>query len=96
MSNELENVALMMKAIIDTAIDGIITIDNRGIVETINQSAADLFVYKSEEVIGHNIKMLMPEPYHSSHDGYIERYNKSKEPRIIGIGREVQGRREKW
>src|SRR5690606_23376434 len=73
------------------AIDGIITIDNRGIVESINPAASKLFGYDPEEVIGNNISMLMPEPDHSRHDEYIERYQRTGEKKIIGIGREVRG-----
>lgn len=83
--------AQRLQAIIDTAIDGIITINNRGIVETLNPSAATLFGYAPEQVIGNNISMLMPEPYHSEHDGYIHRYHTTKKAHIIGIGREVNG-----
>lgn len=83
-----------LQAIIDTAIDGIITINNRGIVESLNPSAAALFNYTPEEVIGNNINFLMPEPYHSEHDNYINRYQKTKVPHIIGIGREVYGERK--
>jgi two-component system, LuxR family, sensor kinase FixL len=86
-----DEAVLRLKSVIDTAIDGIITIDIRGKVETINPSAAKLFGYEPHEVIGNNIKMLMPNPYHSEHDGYIERYLATRKPRIIGIGREVQG-----
>lgn len=82
---------LRLKAVIDTAIDGILTIDANGIVETMNPAAASLFGYHTDEVIGNNIKMLMPNPYQSQHDGYLKRYHDTKEPRIIGIGREVQG-----
>lgn len=92
MNNSLEDIALRLQGIIDAAIDGIITIDNRGLIESINKSAATQFGYKDAEVIGNNIKMLMPEPYHSEHDGYIHRYNTTKNPRIIGIGREVVGK----
>lgn len=86
------NLASRLRGIIDTAIDGIITISSKGIVETINQAAADQFEYEASEVVGNNIKMLMPEPYHSQHDGYLDRYNKTKEARIIGLGREVTGK----
>jgi PAS domain S-box-containing protein len=86
----MENAALL-KAIVENAIDGIITIDDRGRIETINPSACRLFQYIPEEVIGRNINMLMPEPYHSQHDGYIERYQHTGKPHIIGIGREVSG-----
>jgi len=85
---------MQLEAIIDTAIDGILTIDNRGRVEKMNPAAASLFGYETNEVIGNNIKMLMPEPYHSEHDGYINRYNKTKVPHIIGVGREVKGKRK--
>lgn len=89
-----QDLALQLKAIIDTAIDGIITIDRNGIVETLNAAAAGLFGYQSDEVIGQNIKFLMPDPYRKEHDEYISRYHTTKEPRIIGIGREVVGKRK--
>ena len=84
----------ILKALFADAIDGIITIDRQGKVEAINPAAAKLFNYPPEEVIGQNIKMLMPSPYHEEHDGYIERYHETHDPRIIGIGREVKGRRK--
>jgi len=86
----MENAALL-KAIIENAIDGIITIDERGRIESINPAACKLFQYIPEEVIGNNITMLMPEPYKGEHDGYINRYQHTGEPHIIGIGREVTG-----
>ncbi len=90
MKNIMENAALL-KAIIDNAIDGIITIDDRGMVESINPSACKLFGYSAEDVIGNNITMLMPSPYRENHDEYIHRYQQTGEPHIIGIGREVVG-----
>ena len=87
----LGDLAMRLEAIIQTAIDGIITIDDSGLIETINNSAAKLFGYNSEDVIGNNVKMLMPQPYKKEHDSYIERYKETKVPRIIGIGREVKG-----
>lgn len=84
----------LLHAIFDNAIDGIITIDKRGLMESINPSACKLFGYTPEEVIGQNISMLMPEPDHSRHDAYLERYQRTKEPHIIGIGREVRGLRK--
>jgi two-component system sensor kinase FixL len=89
----MEN-AKLLKSIIESAIDGIITIDNRGCIETLNPAALKLFGYAIEEVQGKNIKMLMPEPDKSAHDGYLDRYAHTNEKRIIGIGREVRGLRK--
>ncbi len=86
----MENAALL-KAIIENAIDGIITISDRGIVESINPAACALFGYSTEEVIGNNVSMLMPPPDKERHDGYIARYQRTGDPHIIGIGREVTG-----
>nr|WP_068892305.1 PAS domain-containing sensor histidine kinase [Pedobacter panaciterrae] len=86
--------AKLLKAIIETAIDGILTIDNRGVVESLNPAALKLFGYTAEEVIGNNISMLMPEPDKSGHDGYLHRYQSTGEKRIIGKGREVRGLRK--
>lgn len=83
-----------LKAIIENAIDGIITIDKRGIVETLNPAAAKIFGYRPEEVIGNNIKILMPEPDRSKHDDYIQNYQSTGVKKIIGIGREVLGRKK--
>src|SRR5690606_32580023 len=86
--------ARLLEAIIDTAIDGIITIDHMGIVESINPAALALFGYEAHEVIGNNVSMLMPEPDHSRHDGYIDNYKRTGKKKIIGIGREVRGLRK--
>ncbi len=86
-----KDTAIRLQAIIDTAIDGIITIDARGIIESVNNSAADLFQYSKDELIGNNISMMMPSPDRENHDSYIERYQKTRKPRIVGIGREVTG-----
>ncbi|MES2809480.1 MAG: PAS domain-containing sensor histidine kinase [Bacteroidota bacterium] len=86
----MENAALLA-AIIKNAIDGIITIDDRGKVESINPAACNLFQYEPNEVIGHNIAMLMPPPDRENHDEYINRYQRTGQPHIIGIGREVMG-----
>jgi two-component system sensor kinase FixL len=83
-----------LKAIIENAIDGIITIDRRGIIESLNLSAAKIFGYSREELVGKNVNILMPEPFHSEHDGYIQKYHESRQPKIIGIGREVPGRKK--
>jgi two-component system sensor kinase FixL len=86
--------ATLLNSIIQSAIDGIITIDNRGLVESLNPAALKLFGYDAEEVIGRNIKVLMPEPDRSAHDEYINRYDRTGEKRIIGKGREVLGLRK--
>jgi two-component system sensor kinase FixL len=89
----MENTALLI-AIIQNAIDGIITIDERGLVELINPSACKLFGYQPDEVIGKNISILMPSPDKDQHDAYLERYQRTGQARMIGIGREVQGCRK--
>ena len=78
-------------AIFNTVVDGIITIDRNGMVETLNPAAARLFGYSPEEVIGRNVKMLMPEPYRREHDSYLANYLKTGQAKVIGIGREVVG-----
>ena len=80
-----------LKSVIDTAVDWIITMSDRAIVESINPSGAHVFGYEPEEVIGKNIKMLMPDPDKSKHDGYVRNYQQTGEKKIIGIGREVLG-----
>src|SRR5690606_36554010 len=84
----------LLKAIIENAIDGIITIDRKGIVESINPAALKLFGYEAGEVVGNNVSMLMPEPDRSNHDQYISNYLNTGVMKIIGIGREVRGRRK--
>jgi two-component system, LuxR family, sensor kinase FixL len=80
-----------MHALLEAAVDGIISIDERGGIQTINPAAERLFGYRADEVIGKNIKILMPSPYQGEHDGYIARYLATGEKKIIGIGREVVG-----
>src|SRR5690554_533472 len=86
--------AKLLKAIIENSNEGIITIDDSGIIESINPGALKLFDYSSEEVIGRNISMLMPEPYKTQHDNYIGKYLKTGKRKIIGIGREVLGEKK--
>jgi len=86
--------AKLLQSIIETAIDGIITIDDRGRIEQLNPSALKIFSYKEEELIGKNISVLMPEPDRSQHDGYLLNYQNTGEKKIIGKGREVKGLRK--
>ena len=81
------------RAIVDTAVDAIVVIDEVGRVEAFNPAAERLFGYSAGEMIGRNINILMPEPYHGEHDDYLRRYRDTGERRIIGIGREVSGQR---
>ena len=82
------------RAVIESAIDGIIVIDTRGAIEAFNPAAARMFGYGEDEVVGKNVKVLMPSPYHEQHDGYLSRYLTTGDPRIIGSGREVTGLRK--
>ncbi|MEX1027658.1 MAG: PAS domain S-box protein, partial [Candidatus Paceibacterota bacterium] len=83
-----------MRVILNTAADAIITIDQRGIVQSVNAATVKMFGYSRDELVGHNIKLLMPPPYHDEHDGYITRYLETGEARILGIGREMVGRHQ--
>ncbi len=83
-----------LRAIIDTAVDAIITIDERGLIQSANPATEKMFGYTTTKLIGQNVSTLMPSPYREEHDGYLMRYLQTGEKRIIGIGREVSGRRK--
>ena len=80
-----------LQAVIETAVEGIISINQNGEIKSVNPAAEKMFGYTNSELIGRNVKMLMPQPYHDHHDGYLSAYNTSGEAKIIGIGREVVG-----
>ena len=82
-----------MRAVVDHALDSIITIDELGIVQTYNPAAERTFGYPADEVVGHNVKMLMPAPDRDQHDGYLRNFLNTGQAKVIGIGREVTGRR---
>ena len=83
-----------LKSILDTVPDATVVIDTTGTMVTFNASAERQFGYAQHEVIGKNVSMLMPQPYHDQHDGYVSRYLSTGERRIIGIDRVVVGRRK--
>jgi two-component system, LuxR family, sensor kinase FixL len=83
-----------LKAVWHSAFDAIITIDRNGLITTSNRTAEKMFGYSAEELIGQNVKMLMPKPYRDEHDGYIERYHKSGQPRILNTPRELVAQRK--
>ncbi|MES1241958.1 MAG: PAS domain S-box protein [Acidobacteriota bacterium] len=83
----------MLQAVLNAAVDGIVLIDTVGIIQTVNPSVQKMFGYAPEELLGRNVKILMPSPRREEHDGYLTHYLETGEARIIGIGREVEGRR---
>lgn len=90
----LKESSSQIQAIVQTVLDGVITIDEFGIVGAFNPAAEHIFQYKAHEIIGHNISRLMPEPDRSQHDDYLRNHLKTGETKIIGKGREVTGKRK--
>ena len=88
---QVEAVSRRMQSIFENTIDGIIIIDEQGTIESFNPAAAEVFGYTREEVIGKNLKLLMPEPFASEHDGYLENYKKTRQTSILGQRRELTG-----
>ena len=85
---------LEVAALLETAVDAIIIIDHRGLIEQFNRSAEHMFGFRAEEAIGRDVAMLMPEPHRSRHGQYLERYLRTGEAHILGLGREVGARRK--
>ncbi len=93
-TEELRNSEQVIRTILATVSNGILTIDKSGIMRSVNPATVKIFGYLSEEMLGQNVKMLMPEPYHSGHDGYLHKYITTGSRRVIGAGREVKGQRK--
>ena len=83
-----------MTAVVETAVDGVILIDEQGRILLFNPACEQLFGYRADEVMQQNVKMLMPPEYSGHHDGYIENFRRTRQAKIIGIGREVMGLRK--
>lgn len=86
---ERKKLEALHQALFESIIDGVIIINTRGLIQSVNPAVVDLFGYTPEEVIGQNVSMLMPDPYATAHDGYLDNYLTTGERKIIGIGREV-------
>lgn len=93
-TRQLKDSEARMRTIVETAVDAIITISDRGIIESVNSAAARLFAYTADEMIGHNVAMLTPSPHREQHDNYLKNYITSGKARIIGTSREVEGVRQ--
>jgi PAS domain S-box-containing protein len=91
-NNEISAQTKRLSAIINNIMDALITISECGIIETFNPAATKMFGYTEEEVIGQNIKMLMPEPHHKEHTSYLDNFITTGEKKVIGIEQEVKGR----
>ena len=91
--NRTHGSELQYQAVLDAAADAVIIIDAGGSIEFANRAAERLFGYRSDELLGNSINTLMPQPQRNEHDGYLHRYQRSREPHIIGIGREVTAQR---
>src|SRR4051812_32925858 len=83
-----------LRAVVNTAVDGVILIDAKGEILMFNPACERLFGYSPGDVLGQNVKMLMPPPFQDEHDRYLGNYHSTGERKIIGIGREVVGRRK--
>lgn len=94
MRHSLQENSMLMHAVLETAADGIIRINEKGQVEAFNEAAERMFGWMAPEIVGRNVSTLIPVPYKYEHDSYIRRYLETREPHVIGIGRETQGVRK--
>jgi two-component system sensor kinase FixL len=94
MRDDADAARARLRAVLDAAVDAIITIDEAGIIDSVNPATQRMFGYRAGDMIGHNVSMLMPAEHRSHHDAYLARYLSTGEKRIIGIGREVECRRQ--
>ncbi len=84
----------LLTAVIDTVVDGLVVIDRHGLIRAFNPACERMFAYRAAEVMGRNVSMLMPPPYREEYDGYLRRQHETDQKRMIGVGREIQGRRK--
>lgn len=94
LEQRLDEANRRFRSLMDNCVDAMIIIDEDGTILDFNPAAENIFQYRAEETVGRNVSMLMPEPYRSAHDGYLSHYLETGEAKIIGIGREVIGRRK--
>ncbi|MCA8971387.1 MAG: PAS domain S-box protein [Planctomycetes bacterium] len=94
MMEELRDREARLRAIVDHAIDALVSIDHEGTIESFNPAAEAMFGYSVEEVVGQNISLLMPSPHREQHAKYIATYLRTREPKILGIGREVMAKKK--
>lgn len=93
-TKELRESESRRRAVLNTTVDAVLTINEKGEIQSFNPAAEHMFGYKFEDVIQQNVSMLMPEPYRSGHDGYLENFMRTGEKKILGTTREIEGRRK--
>ncbi len=94
MTQDAQDAARRLEAIVESAVDGIISIDEHGTIESVNRAAVEIFGWSRERMVGSPVTMLMPSPFRDEHDEYVSRFLRTRVPKIIGIGREVVGLRK--